>query len=480
LTIASLAPTTLNPALNPDAAPEEWYADLAYEPLMVLAKSGLKLSPGLAVKWGFIGTGNKVFQMTLRSGVEFSNGQKLTAKGVVAFLKYFEKNGVSGTEFFGGSTITATGPLTVRIHLAVADADLPLRFANYANNSEWVIAPAGIAHPKSLGNVTLGAGPYVLDSKASVSNSTYVYTANKRFFDQAAIHWNKIIVKVVGDESSTLAALESGQVQVAEGSTTDAAAAKSAGLSVVGVPVGAYGIIVTDPTGSIVPALGNLEVREALAYAIDRPAIAQAVFGSYATSPGQVADKAIPGYLPSLDKAFAYNPTKAKQLLTEAGYPNGFSLTLLTSPQIGLATMMQAVASDWAAIGVTLTIDNPGQATWLNQFLTVQYPLSALGLSYSLTPDLVSQFFSPNSAEDNGKYPFTTLTQLWNRYNTAPVGSKASVAVQTKMNQYLTNQVMWIFVASPDFMWFVRPGVAGISANPAWPISDPVDWYSTK
>ena len=398
----------------------------------------------------------------------------------MAFLKYFKASGVNGTALLGGSTITATGPLTVRIHLAAPNADLPLRFADYANNSEWVIAPAGVANPKSLGNVTLGAGPYVLDSKASVSGSTYVYTANKKFFDQAAIHWNKIIVKIIADQSSTLAALESGQVQVAEGSTTNAAAATSAGLKAVGVPEGAYGIFVTDPTGSIVPALGNLQVREALAYAIDRPAIAQAVFGSYATASAQVADKAIPGYLASLNNAFPYNPTKAKQLLAAAGYPNGFSLTLLTSPQVGLATMMQAVASDWAAIGVTLTIDNPGQATWLNQFLTVQNPLSALGLSYTLVPDLVQQFFSPNSAEDNGKYPFTALTQLWNQYNTLPVGSKASVSVQTKMNQYLTNQVMWIFVASPDFMWFVRPGIGGVGANPAWPIGNPIDWYSTK
>src|SRR5450759_2477316 len=115
--------------------------------------------------------------------------------------------------------------------------------------------------------------------------------------------------------------------------------------------------------GTAVPAIGDVRVRQALNYAIDRTALAKVLGGGKGRP---VSSEFLPGgdaYDASLDNYYPYDVAKAKALLAAAGYPNGFKVTILSIPVGGLDTLAQAGASYWEAIGVTTTIDNKTTAS---------------------------------------------------------------------------------------------------------------------
>ena len=87
-----------------------------------------------------------------------------------------------------------------------------------------------------------------------------------------------------------------------------------------------------DRAGTMNPALGKVEVRQAINYAIDRDAMLKAVAQGHGTVTGQIFPETSPGYDPALDDDYPYDPDKAKQLLAEAGYPDGFTLDDAAAP----------------------------------------------------------------------------------------------------------------------------------------------------
>jgi peptide/nickel transport system substrate-binding protein len=115
------------------------------------------------------------------------------------------------------------------------------------------------------------------------------------------------------------------------------------------------GIWLADRAGKVVPALGNVQVRQALNYAIDRTAIMKA-FGSVGIAGSLVMPPGLPGYSAAASAAYSYDPAKARQLLAAAGYPHGFTLPVLSSPVAD--TLVQAIAGYLRAVGVNVQISD--------------------------------------------------------------------------------------------------------------------------
>ncbi len=118
----------------------------------------------------------------------------------------------------------------------------------------------------------------------------------------------------------------------------------SVGGTIVGFPV-------TDKTGAINPAFGEESARLALLYATDRESLVGDLHpGARATS--QLFPEAATGFDPALDEEFAYDPDRARELLAEAGLPDGFevNITVLGQP----AEDLVVIQSQWAEVGITL------------------------------------------------------------------------------------------------------------------------------
>lgn len=352
------------------------YINPAYEPLIYRAPDG-SYQPGLATAWRYTGTGNTAFELTLRSGVTFSDGTAFDAAAVKANIAYYQQAKGQASVFLASiKTIDTPDPQTVRLTLSAPNPLLPAVFTqDYLAGA--MISPAVLGTPAKLATGTYGAGPYMLDAAQTVAGDHYTYVRNPKYWNAADTHYDKLVLKVIPNESTALDALKTGQADVISGSYAIAASAKAAGFQALGSPAIVSGIQLNDRAGALVPALADQRVRQALNYAVDRDKITKALLGGFGTPTDQLAAPGGDGY--NTDPFYTHDPAKARELLGEAGYANGFTLpVLISSTPAYPGDLTQAVAADLKQVGVTLkiTAENPASAPPTD---ILKYPASILG-----------------------------------------------------------------------------------------------------
>jgi peptide/nickel transport system substrate-binding protein len=458
-------PETLDPAKAPQNY--AWFEELAYEPLIVQRSDG-SLAPGLATSWSYTGTGNTTFVLHLRPGVKFSDGSSLTAQDVADDLSYVVKSAGQMSPFFAGDTFTATGPLTVTIKAADPNPDFP-QILTQDDVVGDIISAKGLQSPSLLGTQTFGAGPYMLDASATVAGDQYTYIPNPNYYDKAAAHWKKVVVKVITDPQSMLNAMKTGQIQVANGDPTTIAAATQAGLTVTSTPDLWMGVTLADRGGVLAKPLANAQVRQALNYATDRSAISKALFPGTGAATSQLAPPGGYGYDPSLTSAYPYDVSKAKQLLAAAGYPHGFSLKIVTGDYGGENLMAQALAQQWQQVGVSLQVTDDANS---NQFYAAAFgaKFPAFMTVFGQIPTWIegpSLFLAPASYN-----PFRTASApLASLYQQEARSSGAQqVSLDQQIEAYLVNQAWFVPIVTIGLPYYATSAVAGAATSAKAPL----------
>jgi peptide/nickel transport system substrate-binding protein len=476
LTIATTStPQSMDPAKAGNGIPLVWYMNLGYGSLIHRDADGTA-KPGLATKWGY-SADRLTFTMSLRKGVKFSDGSTMTADNVAASLqRYLKEGGFASTYLSDVTSIEASGPLKITIKLSAPNPNLPYGF-DQGGIAGDIVAPAGLADTTKLGTATYGAGPYMLDSKATIANSSYVFKKNPYYYDKAGQHYSKIVVKVITDQNSVLSAVRSGQVQVAQGSSSTAAAAKSAGLNITTGLAGMVGMYIADIDGTITPALKDVRVRQALNYALDRKAITKSVYGEYGTPTAQVVPKGMAGYLASLENVYPYNPTKAKALLKAAGYANGFSFDLAEQPGTDNGDLLaQAMAAQWKDIGVTVNLKTyPSFNDYVGAAFGKQVPATTLTFNYSTqltdTSELVTHPATYNFLGFTDEKA-NALAAEQRKYDIdSPEGKKAA----ENSESYIVKGAFLTPVAATDALLFSSKKITGLNFT-SYPWPDPTNW----
>ena len=475
LTIAvSAATDTLNPILGGNIDPLLIFEELAYAPLIYLTPDG-SFAPGLATSWGYVGTGNRVFNLTLRSGVKFSDGSALSAAGVKAYFEYTATNGggEEAARINNFASMDVTGPLSLHITLKQPDPTLPYAFSQPPG---YVISPKGIASPNALGTTPAGAGEYVLNAAKTVSKQTYFYDANPGYWDQSAVHWKHVVVKVLPDASAALDAVRTGQADYTIGSAREASAAASAGLNVVSGQTNFGFVDLFDRTGTVVKALGDLRVRQALNYAIDRKAMVSGLFGKYASPSDQILVPGADGYVASLGNYYPYNPAKAKQLLAAAGYPNGFTMTLGAYNILpGLTDVAQAFASYWSAIGVKTTVTVPiSTPDWAASVTGKKFPAAVMQYNNQPMYSIVKFFQTPGEFFNPFGITDATVQQLMQK--AAAATPAVASGIHAQLQQWFVQNAFYVPFASLDKIVIFRKGLLGVQVTSGAPNPNPIFW----
>ena len=295
------------------------YLSAVYDPLVASDGDG-KPVPALAKSWDVSSDGLK-YTFHLRTGVKFSDGEAFNAAAAVKSLEYL-KAGARSSEAYGNvSKIVAVDDKTVEIDLSKRDDTMLYLMAI---GRSYMMAPKAI-DAGTLSKTPVGSGPYTLD-KSSVPGSSYKFEKVKGYWDAKDFPFDPLTIQPIQDATARDNAMVSGQINVNYGDPTALKQAQTNGWNVASKPSMWVGLQFTDRSGEKFKPLGDERVRQALNYAFDGEATLKSIGNGDGKFTNQVFPAGGAGNDPSLNSMYKTSIAKAKSLMAEAGYADGFSL----------------------------------------------------------------------------------------------------------------------------------------------------------
>src|ERR1700722_11145866 len=288
---------------------------LVYASITTLDPKGT-VEAGLASSWHYAANGKSVtFQ--LRPGLKFTDGTALDAEAVKENIVrgQTQSNSTEASELSVISKVVVNSAASFTLDLTQVDYQVPDLLAG---KDGMMVSPATFKHVGSIPPQPVGAGPFTLTSYVPDSHADLA--RNPGYWDASQIHLANFTVQDITEPEQILAALQSGQVNVAYIAGNQVAAAEAAGVKVDVIP--SEGVDELDIQTTTAP-FNNPDVVEAINYAINRQAILTVQASGYGAVAYQPFPKGFVGYSPQLANLYPYNPTLAKQLLAKAGHKNG-------------------------------------------------------------------------------------------------------------------------------------------------------------
>jgi peptide/nickel transport system substrate-binding protein len=384
---------------------ERWMPDLyvgaedvvlkpLYENLLNRDSKTGELTPMLAERWQVL-DGGRTWKFQLRKGVRFHDGSQVTAEDVKATFASIAKPGSANSlapEFRSIKSMEMETPHTISLRFDRPFVTFGNRvthglFASVAYIQSKKVIEAGEEaerHP-------IGSGPWKFVEH--LRGDRIVYEAVENHW-RATPHYQRLVFLKVPEPATRMAMLRAGSADVIEVGGEYVDELKKVGMRTLVMPnVAAVWVILggqwpTNPTyDPKVPwaqpdAEKARKVRVALSLAIDKSAIVKQVLGGLGTPVGTVNYYPTDAWAtPALLKPQPYDPARAKQLLAEAGYPNGFAVTMNLTAWPGrgfLPDVGEAVATYWEKIGLQVKRRPVDRAVFASDFRKRSYPGVAL------------------------------------------------------------------------------------------------------
>ena len=363
-------PNSFDPAQSLNAC-DKVDEGLLYDSLTHLSPTG-QLQPGLAQSWDFTPGGNSL-TLHLRPGVKFSDGAPVDANAVKAAILH-NKTSPLRTSLEVIQSITVVDPLTLTLNLSSpTPADLLYAF----NDLDGMIGDP--ADASTLSKQPVGSGPYTL---VSANDSEIVLRKNPNYWNASAYQPEEIDFVQVATGPPSVAALEAGTIDMTQFQPESLATVKAD--SALGYAIQPSHEYLTVQFRLDTPPVNNQLVRQAINYAVNRSEINNVVLAGT----GRVTDETFApdqpvAYNPSVANEYTYNPAKAKQLLAQAGYPNGVTVTLVIPAGVTLSDRESALLkNEMAPAGIDLKIVSVDPGSLLTDFyqhkendaITIPYP----------------------------------------------------------------------------------------------------------
>ena len=408
------------------------YWQPVFDTLLVVQADG-SIAPNMATDWAYT-EGNTVLTLTLRDGIRFTDGTAFDADAVRANFEYLRAGGGQNSFTMASiSEIEIVSPLEIRLHLSEPD---PALLINLGLVGGAMASPASLTGQSDANN-PIGSGPYIYDRDQSVAARVYVYQRNPDYWNAQAFPFDTVTLTPMVDQVARLNALRAGQIDVGLGDARTIAEAEASGLVVNSNGVDFVGLILADRTGALAPAMGDVRVRRALAMAMDAQSILRYIDMGRGSLTNQIFPSVSEAYLPELDSVFPYDPEAARALLAEAGYPDGFTLSM---PEIASFSNFNPVVEQMlAAIGVTVDWVQIAPNTTITELRSGRYPAYVFQFGYQGTWAEMLKFTRPTSPWNTSQVNDPALVALVDAAQMAT--GDAQVAAYQAVNRYLVDNV---------------------------------------
>lgn len=430
-----------------------------YNGLVDTDENGL-IVPELATSWEIVGDTTYIFH--LRQGVKFHNGREMTATDVkYSFERILnpETASIARSYFDKIKEITTPDPYTVIFELHEVYADF---LNNLANVWAAVVPKEVVEEHGDLMQVAVGTGPFMLN--AWIPDNYTSLVKHPEYFEPGLPKVDELRYIVMKEEASRIAALRTGSVHISS-ITSEAATllANQKNLSIIEYPSLNYtywGFNLTRPP------FDNPKVRLAMSYAVDRELLAQIVYAGQAKVTGPVAPGQLRWALPIESyPSYTPDPSKAKALLAEAGYPDGLNFKIKTASTYPyMIDTAVAIQHQLKQIGVNAEIELVEWGAYIDAWKNTDHD-SLVGLNGSgTTPDRALHFFFRTGGTGN-VWGFSDPT-----FDALVDEARLTVDEQKRYEMYARGQLMLVnelapnlFLNSPNQFFAVSDVVGGFN-----------------
>jgi peptide/nickel transport system substrate-binding protein len=454
--------STEPPGLDLTASPASAIAGVVHynvqESLLKVDRHG-KLGPWLAERW--YTTDSKNYTFFLKKGVRFSNGRELKAADVKFVLERAmnpETKHPHRVRYEGISSIIVKDDYTISVALKQPNANFLLDVARQGS----VIYPREAVD--TLKTAPIGTGPFVVSEW--VRGDRIVLTRNKDYHVKGLPHLDRVTYRFIPDPNSALAALKSGDVDVS-----------AFGLGPESVEElrkdGRFQVIVGDTTNDVILSMNNSKkpfsdkrVRLAITHAVDKEEVLKGAMFGLGKVLGSIVDPLNP-YFVDMSKAVPHDPARARKLLAEAGYPNGFDAVLKVAPQYYYTVRTgEILVSQFAKVGLRVKIEQVEWGQWLAQvYKDANYDMSIIGHA---------------EPWDAGNYANPAYYYRWDNPEFRKIFRESEVTVDDAKRRDLYVKIQKILVDEAPAVWLymhprlvvTKKGVTGIWKDLAIPSFD--------
>jgi len=453
----------------------------------------------LALGWEF--TDTNTFVVHLRQNVYWqnippANGRKFVASDVVAHYQRLGGYGTYALDPLSDATqnvdlvsVTAADNYTVVFKTKTPNPEATMENLLRMICTQSIECPDAVAAYTNAANPaitnwhnSIGTGPFILtdfvdSTAATLSKNPNYWAFDERYPQNQLPYTSSIVYLIIPNQNTALAALRTGKIDCVQSLSL----ASAQGLQKTNPELVQFSTVLgacetLEPRNDLAP-FSDIRVREALQMALNLPDIANSFYqGTAQPYPQSLTSSYQVGWAwpyqqwpADLQAQYAYNPTQAKQLLAQAGFPNGFT-TDVVADNSGNMDLLQIVQSYFAAIGVTLTIQAMDPASWTSYVVVgkkqdaLAYRSGAGTLGNINTPIKMLQrdmngfagnFSHVNDTVFNGFYPAAMAA--------TSVDQVQQLVIQA--NQRVAQQHFAISIVQPNTFGFTQPWFKGYTGQ---------------
>ena len=446
---------------------------------LVEQRGDMSLSPGLATEWKAVA--DTAWEFTLRPGVAWADGRPVTVDDVVFSLRRSANipNSPLGYAPFTRdiAAVEAAGPGRLRITTRQPSPNLPINMTAISIVAKHAVE-AGENDFDGL-RAAIGTGPYRVTR--FLRNERVEMERNPGWWGEAP-EWDRVSMRFLANEGARSAALLSGDVDLIDSPSRNdlprlrqdsrfRVASTPGNRSIMLLPsfLEEGGAQVTDHDGKPLAAnpLRDRRVRQALSQAIDRTALADRVLEGTARAAGQFMWPGAYSYTPAIGLP-AHDPARARALLAEAGFPNGFRLVLSAfADRPDFRTVAQAIAQMWTRIGVRTTVDAIPASVYLGRGAKHEFamPFFSWGISTGEAGYVLTNIFNTMDRDTGrgpanwGAYSNPALDRLIDR-SLSTMDDAAREALLIQAQEIVAEDVAAIPLYQLVNFWATRAGIA--------------------
>lgn len=389
------------------------YSHMVFDPLVRWDKNG-GFEPRLAERWEVLG--NNVTRFYLRKGVKFHSGNEFTAEDVVFTINRLKQSDDFKGLFTAFADAVVTDKYTVDLvtHepyglvMAMATYIFPMDKAFYTGTDPKNNKPKDLILKTDYTFANYnesGTGPFTVTNREQGVKT--VFTKFADYWDAAAGNVDEIVLTPIGEAPTRVAALLSGDVDfIMPVPPNDLERiGNTEGLKLV--TMSGSRIITFQLNQKRRAEFANPKVRQAMAYAYDSNGVVAKVMKGFATVAAQNSPQGYQGHNPALTPRFDLE--KAKALMAEAGYADGFSCTMIApnNRYVNDAKIAQTFVAMMSKIGITVSLKTMPKAQYWDQFDAQAADIQMIGW-HSDTEDSANFFeylyMCPNKETGKGQY----------------------------------------------------------------------------